>query len=176
MNRSIAALAILALGLTAGCHAQIPPASAGSNVVLTATAPAASGNWAGCTTGAPCTYAFYAEVIAGTTCDATTSANYREITTLIARPSTPNFTDQNTTGLTKCYDVETVQASQNSGPSNIVGPVVSPGIPLAPALATPTPTTAELEKPALPFSPLRTWQNALRKPPAPSGLRALASK
>jgi len=152
MKAILAALAILALGLGAGCRAQVPPASNGYKVTLTATAPVASGNWAGCTTSAPCTYAFYAETITGTSCDPTTSTNYKEITTPTARPSTPAFTDPNTTGLTRCYDVETVQGAENSGPSNVAGPVVSPGVPLAPALQTPTPQSASLERPSLPQS------------------------
>ena len=62
MKRIYAALAILAFAPLVAC--QVPPASPGYNVVLTATAPVASGNWAGCTTSAPCTYAFYAETMA----------------------------------------------------------------------------------------------------------------
>ena len=151
MKRTLAALALLGFGFI-GCHAQVPPASSGYAVVLTATAPVASGNWAGCTAAAPCTYAFYAETITGAACDATTSANYKEITTPSARPSTPNFTDANTTGLTRCYDVETVQGSANSGPSNVAGPVVSPGVPLAPSLNTPVPQSALLDRQSLPQS------------------------
>jgi hypothetical protein len=174
MRQIFAALAILAFGLTAGCHAQVPPASAGYQVVLTATAPVASGNWLGCGTGQPaCTYAFYAETVTGA-CDPTTSANYKEITTSTARPSTPNFTDQNTTGLTRCYDVETVQSAANSGPSNVAGPIVSPGVPLAPALQTPTPQSAEMEKPALPNA--APAPQLAKKLPAPRGLGAMAQR
>ena len=148
MKNIFAAIAlVVTLSLATGCHAQVPPASNGYKVVLTATAPLPSGNWAGCTTSAPCTYAFYAETITGTTCDLTTSTNYKEITNPAARPSTPNFTDANTTGLTRCYDAETVQAGANSGPSNVAGPIVSPGIPLAPALQTPAPQSATVDKP-----------------------------
>jgi hypothetical protein len=178
MKSKIQIIALLAVAV-AGCHAQVPPASNGYSVPLTATAPVAAGNWAGCTTSAPCTYAFYAETVSGA-CDPTTSANYKEITTPTNRPATPNFTDSPTTGLTRCYDVETVQGAENSGPSNVAGPVVSPGIPLAPALATPTTQAAELEKPAMPFSPLRNWQISLRqqstKPSTPSDLRIVASR
>jgi hypothetical protein len=173
MNRRFAALAILALGLGAGCRAQVPPASNGYKVTLTATAPVASGNWAGCTVSAPCTYAFYAETVTGA-CDPTTSTNYKEITTPTARPSTPNFTDPNTTGLTRCYDVETVQGAENSGPSNVAGPVVSPGVPLAPALATPTPQSAEVVNPVLPNAAPAT--QLAKKLPAPSGLMAMAKR
>lgn len=165
MNRILAALAILAFAPLVAC--QVPPASPGYNVVLTATAPVASGNWAGCTTSAPCTYAFYAETITGTTCDATTSTNYKEITTPTARPSAPTFTDTVSTGLTRCYNVETVQATANSGPSNTAGPVAVPGIPLAPALTTPSTVIAAMDKPNLPSpSPIPA------KFPAPMGLVA----
>jgi len=142
---------VLAL-LAVGCHGQVPPASPGYQVNLSWTPAAASGNWAGCTTSSPCVYALYAEILAAdvSACDPTTSGNYKEITTPTTRPSGSSYVDPNTTGLTKCYDVETVQAGQNSGPSNIAGPAVSPGIPLAPALATPAPTVAMLEKPTLP--------------------------
>ncbi len=147
MNRILAALAILAFAPLVAC--QVPPASPGYNVVLTATAPVASGNWAGCTTSAPCTYAFYAETLATGTgsCDPTTSTNYHEITTPTARPSAPTFTDTVSTGLTRCYNVETVQATANSGPSNTAGPVAVPGIPLAPALTTPSTVIAAMDKP-----------------------------
>jgi hypothetical protein len=178
MIRKFAALAVLALGFAAGCHAQVPPASPGYQVVITATAPVASGNWAGCTTSAPCTYAFYAETITGTSCDPTTSTNYKEITTATSgqpnsRPSTPNFVDPNTTGLTRCYDVETVQGAENSGPSNVAGPIVSAGVPLAPALQTPTPSVAQLEKR---FDAVGSQPVMAKKLPAPSGLLAMATR
>ena len=171
MKPIYAALAILALGVSIGCHAQVPPASNGYKVVLTATAPLPSGNWLGCGTGQPqCTYAFYAETVTGS-CDPTTSANYKEITNPASRPTTPNFTDANTTGLTRCYDVETVQGVQNSAPSNVAGPVVSPGIPLAPALQTPTPQSAELVLPNASPAP-----QLAKKPPSPGALTAKLEK
>jgi hypothetical protein len=102
-------------------------------------------------------------------CDPTSSTNWKEITTPTARPSTPNFTDSNATGLTKCYDVETVQAAQNSAPSNVVGPVVVPGVPLAPTLSSPT--VAELEKP---FDAVGPQPTLAKKLPAPSGLKVVA--
>ena len=171
MKRKIQILALLLAGI-AGCHAQVPPASPGYSVVLSGTPPVPSGSWAGCTVSAPCTYAFYAETITSSACDPTSSGNYKEISTPTARPTTVNFTDQNTTGLTKCYDVETIQGSQNSAPSNIAGPVVSPGIPLAPALSTPAPTIADAEKPASPgVKPALAFAKKL---PAPSALIAFA--
>jgi len=147
MRKQFAVIAILALGLTA-CHSQVPLASPGYMVLLSATVASPSGNWLGCVSGQPqCTYAVYAETITGSTCDPTSSTNYKEITNPASRPTTPAYTDANTTGLTRCYDMETVQNGQNSAPSNVAGPVVSPGIPLAPALNTPTPTVAAVEKP-----------------------------
>ena len=118
---------------------------------------------------APCTYAFYAETIAGTTCDPTSNTNYHEITTPTARPSTPTFVDPNTTGLTKCYDVETVQGAANSAPSNVAGPIASPGIPLAPNLAPPVAQQAALVNPL-------TKPTQLAKRMAPMNLKAVASR
>ena len=152
-----AALSILALGISAGCHAQVPPPSKGSNVALTWTAPVAGGSWAGCTIASPCVYAVYAEAVSGLTCDPTTSANYKEITSASTRPSGTSFTDTAASGLTKCYDVETVQGSQNSGPSNVAGPIVAPGAPLAPALGTPS--LADVVRPALPLPSVNGPQN-----------------
>jgi hypothetical protein len=166
LMKRIVQISALVLAALAGCHAQVPPASNGYKVVLSGTVPAPTGNWAGCTTSAPCTYAFYAETITSGTCDPTTSANYKEISNPASRPTTPNFTDANTTGLTRCYDAETVQGAENSGPSNIAGPVVSPGVPLAPALATPAPEAAQLEKPSLPNA--APASQFAKKLPAPS--------
>lgn len=145
MKRIFATLTILALALAAGCHAQVPPASPGYNVNLTATAPVPTGNWAGCTASAPCTYAVYRA--AGATCPVTSSTAWSEITNAASRPSTPAFTDTTATGLTACYDMETVQSGQNSAPSNVAGPVIVPGIPLAPTLGTPAPVVAALAPP-----------------------------
>jgi hypothetical protein len=169
-------LAVLAMFLFAvGCHPQVPPASTGYQVNLTASVPSPAGNWLGCVTGQPqCTYAVYAETITGTACDPTTSTNYKEITNPSSRPTTPAYTDPNTTGLTRCYDMETVQSGGNSAPSNVAGPVVSPGVPLAPTLATPTPQVAELDKPTLPNDPPAS--RFARKLPPPTELKAMASR
>jgi hypothetical protein len=174
MRKLIAIFATFAaLPIGIGCHAQVPPATAGYQVNLTATLPAPSGNWLGCVSGQPqCTFAVYAETIAGSTCDPTTSTNYKEITNPASRPTTPNFTDPNTTGLTKCYDMETVQSGENSGPSNVAGPVVSPGVPLAPTLATPSPQQAQLN--SLPGG-VPAPQLA-KKLSAPTGLKAMAAR
>ena len=138
---------------SAGCHGQEPQASKGYNVNLSWVAPAASAGWAGCTATSPCVYAVYAETIAaGTTaCDPSTSANWKEITTTATRPSATTYMDSSATGLNRCYNVETVQASQNSAPSNTVQLVV-PGIPTAPAVSAPTSAQQSLlELPLLPI-------------------------
>jgi hypothetical protein len=156
------------MAISAGCKAQAPPASPGYKVSLTWTAPAASGTWAGCTTAAPCAYAVYAEtLVSGSTCDPSTSTNFKEITTSATRPSSPAYTDASATGLDRCYLVETVQGSQNSAPSNIVN-VSVPGIPLAPTLGSPT--VAENNSP----SPV-TLASA-SAPPMPANLHAIASR
>ena len=165
MERIFATLAILALALAVGCHAQVPPASPGYNVNLTATAPVATGNWAGCTASAPCTYAVYRA--AGATCPVTTSTAWSEITNPASRPSTPAFTDTTATGLTACYDMETVQSGQNSAPSNVAGPVIVPGIPLAPTLGTPAPVVAALAPPQGAPSVVGSVKLVARLEPAP---------
>lgn len=147
MKISYLAFAILGALALSACHGntQVPPASPGYNVVLTASLPAAPNS---CTTtpASPCTFAFYAETIAaGASCDPTTSANYKEITNPASRPTTLTFTDANTTGLTRCYNAETVQAGANSAPSN-TAQVVSPGVPSQLTLA-PNAVVAALEKP-----------------------------
>ena len=148
MKRVLSLLAFFPLlAVSAGC--QVPAPSKGANVNLTWTAPAAGSNWAGCTTSSPCLYAVYRA--AGTTCPATTSTAWTEITTPATRPSGTTYQDTTASGLTACYNVETVQASQNSAPSNTAGPLAVPGVPLAPALGTPT--AAALVKPALPNDP-----------------------
>lgn len=125
------------LSVSAGCHAQIPPAST-KNVVLTWAAPqAVTGGWPGCTTASPCVYAVYRAIATGTTCPATGSVQWSEITASATRPSALTFTDTSAAGLDVCYAVETVQGAQNSGPSNTINLSV-PGVPGAPQLGTPT--------------------------------------
>lgn len=154
MNKSIAVLLAftLSLSITAGCQA--PPATPGYQVNLTATAPAADGD------SNPYDYAVFREQITGTTCDATTSTNWKEITTTATRPATPAYTDTGVaaSGGTYCYFMVTYQLQSgsttvllNSSPSN-VALVNVPGVPTAPALNTPTTSQqAEIVRPALPF-------------------------
>ena len=109
-------IGVMLVLLAVGCHSQVPPAPPGYQVNLSWTPAAASGNWAGCTTGSPCVYAVYAETLATgvSSCDPTTSTNYKEITTSATRPSGSSYVDPNTTGLTKCYDVETVRPARTA--------------------------------------------------------------
>lgn len=139
----LSALVVLA-SLSLSACAQVPPASPGYNVQLTGTLPTVNS----CTAigAAPCTFAFYGETVAaGASCDPVTSTNYKEISNPSSRPTTPNFTDPNTTGLTRCYNVETVQSGANSAPSNNAL-VVSPGIP-SPLTLAPSVVVALLDKP-----------------------------
>lgn len=134
MRKLFAVLATLAL--TAGCRAQIPPASKGQSVALTWSAPTATSSWGGCTTSAPCVYAVYRCSAGATTCADTTNAAWAEITTATTRPSGTSYTDTSAIGLTVWYNVETVQGTQNSAPSNIAGPFSPQGPPGMPGNIT----------------------------------------
>ena len=147
-------LALALLALSVGCHAQVPPASAGGSVALTWTAPTAGSGWAGCTTAAPCTYAVYRDTTAN---DPVTSTNWKQIGT----SSTTSYSDTTASGLTAYYNVETVQSSKNSAPSNVAGPFSPSGPPLAPSVNG---TSSEL---VLPDEPQPTM---VAKNSAPIGL------
>lgn len=122
--------------ISAGCHGQVPPAS--THVVdVTWTAPTATAGWTGCTTTAPCVYAVYRCTDTAANCASTSSTSWKEITTPASRPSSTSFTDSNAAGLTAYYNVETVQGSANSAPSNTVGPLTVPAAPGAPSLGNP---------------------------------------
>jgi len=135
MKRIFAALAILAATISAGCHAQVPPASAWQ-VNLVWTAPSASGSWTGCTAAAPCVYAVYRAAQASGSCPAFTSAAWTEITTAASRPSGTAYSDLSASG-TVCYAIETVQGTANSAQSNTASATI-PASPLAPQLGTPS--------------------------------------
>lgn len=145
MKANCLAFLVLAL-LAAGCHAQVPPASAGYNVNLTWTAPAASGTWTGCTTATPCVYAVYRCAGTAAACANFSGSGWAEITTPATRPSGLAYTDITATGLDVNYTVETVQGGANSGPSNTYN-VAVPGVPLAPAMAAPGTAAAAVEMP-----------------------------
>lgn len=130
--------AYIALGwLSVGCgHAQVKPTA--FQVSLSWTAPSASGSWAGCTAGAPCTYvASRITLTAGTsTCPAANvgTPNYTPLNT--ASPvSAAVYLDTTAVGSTVCYIVQTEQGSAVSQPSNVAGPFVVPASPLAPSLS-----------------------------------------
>ncbi len=134
--KKIAAI-LMSLGLLAGCHAQVPPATTHA-VDLTWTAPAATSTWAGCSTSAPCVYAVYRCAGSATACGTLSSTAWAEITTAATRPSGVTYQDTGVSGgTTYSYVVETVQGSENSGPSNVTTATV-PQTPTAPAIGSPT--------------------------------------
>jgi hypothetical protein len=135
MKRFGSAIALLAL-LAVGCsHAQVPPST--NSVVLTWTAPAASGSWGGCTAAAPCTYVLSrATVASGTSCPATTGTSYTPIDQSSPAAGT-TFTDSAPpSGANVCYSVQTLQGglySTASAASNSGTTVAIPVLPLAPS-------------------------------------------
>jgi hypothetical protein len=135
LRLALTAVSFIALGwLSVGCgHAQVTPTN--HQVSLSWTAPAASGSWAGCTTASPCTYVASRITITGTTCPAVnvSTPNYTPLNSS-SPVSTVTFVDTGASGLTACYIVQTEQGSAVSQPSNVAGPFVVPGNPLAPSL------------------------------------------
>lgn len=123
-------LALAVLALTIGCHSsggQIPPPSTGDNANLSWTAPTS-----GCAPS--CSYIIYRETLAsGTTCDPTTSTNWKQLATATAL----SYVDQAAGGQDVCYGVVAVSNSLNGPNSNLVN-VTVPGPPTAPALNPPT--------------------------------------
>jgi len=147
MKKLFASLFLAAAPILAGCQA---PAASTSPVSITWTAPAAAGNWAGCGSPSTCSYAIYRAPQSSGACPASSNASFKEITDPAVRPTGTSWSDTTAAGLTVCYIAETWQAGLNSAASNTAGPVVVPGVPLAPALAAPT--VATTVKPALPWS------------------------
>lgn len=137
--KKLFALSLLALGLTAGCHAQVPP-SPPPTVALTWTAPAA------CTTAAPCVFAISRTAIAAGGCptpSTTGTQNYALIGTTASNATT--FTDANASaGNIGCYIAQTQQGTPTltSVPSNVAS-VTVPNLPAAPTVLGGT-ATAEL--------------------------------
>ncbi len=128
---------LLSLGVVAGCHAQVPPATSHA-VDLTWTAPAASSTWGGCTTAAPCVYAVYRCTGTASACGTLSSTAWAEVTTAATRPGGTSYSDTTVSGGTSyTYAVETVQGPEYSGPSNTTTAAV-PATPLAPAIGSPT--------------------------------------
>ena len=126
-----------------GCHGQVPPATA-HKVTLTWQAPVAGSTWSGCTTTAPCVYAVYRCTGDSTACGTLSSTAWTEITTTTTRPSGTSYVDTVVTGgTTYTYAVETVQGTDNSGPSNTTTATI-PQTPGSPTLGPPT--TAKLDK------------------------------
>ena len=134
MVKRLSAIAIVLLAV--GCHAQVPPAST-HRVSLTWTAPAATSAWSGCTATAPCVYAVYRCTGDATACGTLSSTAWSEVTTPSTRPSGTSYIDASVGGAVYTYVVETVQGSDNSGPSNTTAATV-PGIPAPPAVGSPS--------------------------------------
>lgn len=118
-----------------GCHAQVKPTT--HTVTESWKAPAATSTWTGCTTAAPCTY-----ILSRITADSSGSCPAIDLTNLNYTPlnqSSPTsaltYTDTTASGLTVCYIVQTSQGGALSQPSNIDGPKVVPGVPIAPTLS-----------------------------------------
>lgn len=161
MKKVFLTLATLAIAI--GCsRAQVPPATS-HQVVLNWTAPAPSvvngvTVWAGCGSTlpqSPCVYAVYSCNGTAASCGDTSSTSWHEVTSAATRPSALTFTDASPLAGADFYVVKTIQGSASSGASNIA-PATVPGVPGAPALATPT--VAENE----PLAPL-----AIPKPQEP---------
>ena len=140
-------LALFALVLAEGCHAQIPP-SPPASVTATWTAPAA------CTVSAPCVYVI-SRAACTSTCPSTSGTAYTQVGTTASNVT--SFTDTNLTSGSYGWIVQAQQGSpaatsQPSGISNggapfaVTGP---PGAPTAPNLTT----TAEVTKPQIKPSP-----------------------
>lgn len=151
MKKAIYSL-LLTLTAAAGCHAQLPPTS--HAVVLTWTAPAASGGWTGCTVAAPCTYVISREVVpAGTaSCPPAPSVAPFPYTPLnSANPASAlTYSDTTAAGQTVCYIAQTIQGAASSAPSTPTAPLVVPASPAAPSL---TPNVA-VNQPSLPVPTL----------------------
>ena len=129
------ALLILAL-VAVGCHGQVPPATSHS-VSLSWGAPASSGTWSGCTPTAPCVYSVWRCAGSATACGTLSSTAWAEVTTSTTRPSATSYVDSTVAaGISYTYAVETVQGSDNSGPSNTTTANV-PQTPVAPSLGSP---------------------------------------
>ena len=132
---TLAAIGCLAL-VTVGCQAQVPPATP-HQVTLTWQAPSSSSTWSGCTTAAPCAYAVYRCTGTATACGTLSSTAWAELTTATTRPSGTSYVDATVAGGTSyTYAVETVQGSDNSGPSNTTTATV-PQTPAAPSVGSP---------------------------------------
>lgn len=157
--RLFSLMALIGSALALGCHGQVPAAS--SKVVNLTWSASTS-----CVAGQPaCNYAVYRAAASSGTCPVTTSTAWSEVTTSTTRPSGLAYTDPTAQGLTVCYNVETVQGSANSGPSNTVGPFQVPGTPTAPGLNQPTVAQNAAPNQALPAAkPALDAMNYVRTP------------
>lgn len=129
---------MLALVISIGCHAQIPPTNHTVSLIWTAATT--------CGTGQPaCTYVISRAPATGTTCPATTGTTYTQLNQ--ASPTTgTTYTDTTASGLSVCYIAQTLQSGGVSVPSNTAGPTTVQGNPTAPSLENPTVATKENQR------------------------------
>lgn len=138
------------LGLSVGCHAQVPPATPPPTVSLTWTAATSNSNWSGCSTTIPCTYAIYRDSVAPGT-DPLTSTNWIKVATTTVANAT-GYVDATPPSGNIGYYVETVWSTENSGPSNlatVVVPIVQ--IPTAPSAVGGVATAENVPEKVAPF-------------------------
>jgi hypothetical protein len=132
MKKFFLALSLVALTLSAGCRAQVPPTN--HTVQLSCTPPASADS----------TYKYVFSV--GTSAAGPfTPLNQASPTTTCA------YTDGTSAGKTVYYIAQSVSGGAVSVQSNVAGPAVVPANPLAPALGNPA--VALETKPALPSMP-----------------------
>lgn len=134
MNKFV--IALFAVFLVSGCHAQIPSSPA-PMVSLTWTAPIA------CTTAVPCVYAISRAAAVNGVCPPATGA-YALVGTSTSQAAT--YVDSSPLQGLVCYIGQTQQSSLTSIPSNSAL-VNVPAVPTAPTLNTPTTTTSQVLAP-----------------------------
>lgn len=149
MNKKLF-IALVTLGFAMGCHGQLPPTNSVVTLGGIVPPPPTGSTWLGCVSGQPaCTFVFGRAVLpAGTsTCPQASGGAYTPLNAAVPA-ATLSYTDNTVSGLTVCYEGQTLQAGNVSQPSNTVGPFAVPASPLAPSVTGQT-STAGLVKPAL---------------------------
>lgn len=149
-------LIFAALLICCGCaHPQLPP-TPGYNTVWTWTAPN------------PCTGCTYVvstlTLTSGTSCPASTGSNYAPQQTVTTGVTTASWTQVNTTGMTLCAVVQTIQGGQTSPPSAQSAAVVNPTLPTSPGVPSGNSTVAELAPVRMPNLPAPVRQMAENAP------------
>ena len=169
MNRIFTAIAILALGISSGCHAQVPPPSPQPSVVLTCIAPV------GFTAGTGNGFVFSRAVcVTATSCPANTAGN-TSYTALAPMATTCAYTDSTPPSGFVTYTASTVQNGLTSLPSGQVNngtPLTVPTYPGAPGTLNGTQTAAL----APPLTPNTKPAPVDAKVQGPTGLTAKLEK